>query len=305
MASTSTFPLPSMMVPFNWLASSGQSERDSVYGLNLGEFNQIQTTIQTIRGKRFGPGSTKLFETVKRDSSLPRSLVIYPDKAFVLLRDIPPLEGGAQQKRINFASNPDTGERYVRKHIDSIGGKLIVKFIATACPSAAKKGFAEIPHFDFSGKKGKYFEKLYSGSVTDLYLAKKPITVNLDALFNLQLALQTIHQLTVSPPSLETSDGVMVLKDAKENIIPCFHGDISPNNIVYELSETDTTHVTGLRLIDWGSAAVPDQFWRTRGWNSPEGIKFYNIKHTRQETRDFNRKYARKKDAWAFVSASA
>ena len=235
--------------------------------------------------------------------TLPRSLIIYKDKSFVRLTGVHSLPGGGQQASLKRVYNPDSGEWFLKKRAFSTEEETIVSFISPPhklMPQEARDGFTDIPYFERTSRKRAYLEKQYPGSVASLYRSKKNIVVGGKALCDLSSALHTIHSLTYSPPALTLHSSSVALTFFNTH---CYHGDISPKNVVYELespSEDSSIAIKHLRLIDWGAALQLDHIIALPGWNSPEAIRFLQSSHNPPEIQAFNLEYGRKKDAWAF-----
>jgi hypothetical protein len=231
----------------------------------------------------------------------PRSVVIFKDSSFVNLTGVEPLRGGNQQPLLKRVYNPDKGQWFLKKICFSTVQETLANFIwiSNDISPQVRNGLSEIPYFE-RGKRGcTYYEKEYPGTVASLYRSTKNIPFHFDALTDLNLALHTIHSLIYSPPTLS-------MPSIQFSTMPsafCYHGDISPNNVVYELenpSQDGGTIISRLRFGDLGAAAEPKKIYFTPGWNSPEGTQFVCSSHTDDEIASFNFKYGRKKDAWAF-----
>jgi hypothetical protein len=233
----------------------------------------------------------------------PCQVVILKDKSFIKINGVQPLPGGGQQSSLKRVYSPDSGEWVLKKHAFSIEEETIVSYIYLFrdIPKEARNGLAEIPFYEIGTYKRTYYEKQYSGNLASLFNCQKKVTGIFEALIDLNLALHTIHSLFYSPPSL-TMPFMKPFSLIQSTY--CYHGDISPQNVVYELEpsaqEARVVTIKHLRFIDWGAAARTSMSIFTRGWNSPEGVHHSKFPSCITETQAFNLTYGRKKDAWAF-----
>ena len=182
---------------------------------------------------------------------------------------------------------------------------MFYKHVRYGLSEKEKRGFVELK--DSCTIKGVFtvFEKVYPMTLANSITSKshKPefnISSQFISLVSLQNAVKIIHSLFFTPAKL-----VEFSNEEKEYCYstyegPCFHGDISPHSI---MCEPDSTHqgVMNYRLVNFDQSFNPDKITWTKGWGSPETIKFAVTKTRYQNLteRQFNHEYGQKKDTWA------
>lgn len=230
---------------------------------------------------------------------LPRS--IYATQNYFILalnghNNGPTLRGGGQESKLKLAYDPVLGKYFVKKHIHSTAQMLIINnFLFQSKGFGDQRGVAEIGY----AEKEIYFEAKYD---QDLFQNSKSnlFNVNLSNLLDIQNALMQIHSLTFHPPRLSRLGEEGRLCSAFELGGPCFHGDLSPQNILCSFS--DGEKYPEYKLTDFGFSCRFDRIAWTPGWASPEYIAFAdqdNPKYKGMSNSNFNAKYGRKRDVWA------
>jgi hypothetical protein len=234
---------------------------------------------------------------------LPRTVIVSEQFALVILGKDKAIEGGGQNPIIRQAYDPLNGRFVLKKRIFSSAQHMVIDFIRTLKNSPEKsRGFAEITHVVNNERKGKvtYYECLYTATLSTLFQGPGPFPqVDPDRLIDIQNALKRVHGETYYPDCLLSSKGNQFSPKVP---MMCWHGDICPENIVYEPREADSLDNCYYKIIDWGSSML-EEVIGTPGWASPEKIRFWNEdpKYKDLTNLEFNKKYGRAGDVWSLA----
>jgi serine/threonine protein kinase len=233
---------------------------------------------------------------------LSRTVVVTHRFALVMLKG-KVIKGGAQNPTIKQVYDPFNATILLKKRIFSPAQLMVVQFIFH---TAGKNdlALATITHVESGERNGKllYYEELCKSTLTTMYLNVQKVgycpKVSLDHVRHLLNTLQYIHVRTYDPARIQGDQrGPLSL----EKSLPFWHGDISPDNVVY-MTHSSSVDFCHYRLIDWGSS-MSKQIVRTPGWGSPEKIEFIrrNPKYRGLTSLEFNKKYAQAGDVWSLA----
>jgi hypothetical protein len=222
---------------------------------------------------------------------LPKTLFLTSNVAIVSMGIRDSNASGAQQKSLRVGYDVLSGDTYYKKRVFSHYEENLLKFI-TSPSNDSKSGFSQPLVFTTGNGGKKYWEKKESTTLTD-WLLKNEI-LQIDNLLSIQNAIKTLHSLNFQPAMFTYNAETFSFDDM---IRTCFHGDISPYNIVCGVNKRG--HTT-FKLIDYSGGNINSLAW-TPGWASPEFVAYAHKKgpYIDLPINKFNIKFGRQKDAWA------
>lgn len=215
-------------------------------------------------------------------------VVVYAKKIFVHLnnKNVPK---GLSRRDEKFVYNPLSSEMFTKKRILSIEQLSLIRFIASQ--DQKESGFSEIGHIEERKGKFIYFEKYYPMTLTEYSKAlMEGVSVNqvgLNTVMKMQNSLKQLHETTYNPPSFSGPTGKFQVFRRPSF---CFHGDISPDNCVVEISKEGTLI---LRLNNQRFFTNAKTISSLEGWEPPEGVD--------EGGPPENQDYGIKKDSWQFA----
>lgn len=236
-----------------------------------------------------------------RNNSCPRRLFITNDHWFVVLNHHNGLDEfpcyGAQQKKVTYVWDCNKGSLWLKKRVFSEKQIEFIQYLqySETC-GKSNLGFPEMIIDKKTLYKYRYFEKKANNSLPVL-LKNSKCSIQIEHLLGLIDAVKKIHSTNYKPAKFSYNNTEITFA----NSYTLFHGDISPNNIIYEMVEFHDELSPRIMLTDfYGFGDCTRVVW-TRGWASPECIQFSVTRSKYQEFNDqeFLMKYGAKKDSWA------
>lgn len=197
---------------------------------------------------------------------------------------------GAQQNKLTIGFDILSGDIYYKKQIFSHYEENLLKFIMSPA-NDSKSGFSTFLVYKYQSKS-KCWEKKETNTLKEWMSTNEPLLLN--NLASIQNSLRTLHSIHYLPACFKYKDQILTFDDAVRG---CFHGDISPRNIVCTNDEKGNTT---FKLIDYSGGDLKSLCW-TRGWGSPEYVAYAQSKgpYKHLSTTEFNIKFGRQKDAWS------
>lgn len=237
-----------------------------------------------------GDGSKKL---------LPRSLIISHSRAIVKLDQkggMPTIPGGAQQQVMKFAYDAFNGQMLIKKKLFSQYETALYYYLLH-CLETKKDmtGLAEIVHVEVSKGVLRVFERQYACTLAE-YLRSGNPQMNIMRFLEIQTGLRTLHSVQFKPPAIFQPVGI---SHSRGYYGPCYHGDLSPHNIM--CAKDSETGEVSYKLIDFAAGGSEHHVVWTPGWGSPEAIQFSKgLNYQQYNVSQFNIRYGQKKDTWTY-----
>lgn len=239
--------------------------------------------------------NTEPYIIYKRSENCPRKILINHEHSFVILNNhggMPSFDkSGAQQQKIRYIWDCRSGKFWLKKTFASEKQHDAICYLIYG-PDKGESSLG-LPKMFMSENESKfrYFEEMANFTLPK-FLVQKERNLDISELVALMDALRKIHSVLYQPASFFSIDKSYSSNYNLSHVL--FHGDISPNNILYEKS-------IGLMLTDFHSLGDLNNLYWTRGWASPECIQFAmtGTKYQDMTTKEFLAKYGAKKDTWA------
>lgn len=275
------------------------------------EKQELENKIHTLRKMLPPKTTTNDPSIIEFTKSSPRQLYVGHDHCLVVLNchggmPLFPLSG-SQQKKIKYVWDCQSGSFYLKKTYKSEKQTECLNYLKYG--HDVGKSSLGIPHIvtdpDYPKLKGKfrYFEKKGDLCLPE-WLKQYKGEIHLVHIIGLMDALRKIHSVHYQPSlfgSLPSPCTTFFSFGSPPHQL--FHGDISPRNIICTGVKDESTGKTvpQLQLTDFYGFADVNHLVGTKGWKSPEYIKFRKKTEGYQtmSTVEFSVKYGAKKDTWA------
>lgn len=230
---------------------------------------------------------------------IPRSLIVSHHRAIVKLNQkggMPTVAGGAHQQVMKFAYDAFKGQMLIKKKLFSQYETALYYYLQHCLASNQDMtGLAEIVHVETINGILRVFERQYSCTLAEYMQSSNP-KMNIPRFLEIQTGLRTLHSVNFRSASISQANGT---SHSRGYYGSCYHGDVSPNNIM--IAKDSETGDVSFKLIDFAAGGSEHNVFWTPGWGSPEAIQFAKRLNFQQcNVAQFNVRYGQKKDTWAY-----